>query len=135
MKCYISFPDDAILGGVALLEGFLKDQLDTIISGSAQPASANPPIEQVAAREVTLAKEAAVEEAASIGRPQEGPSTSQTPSGEPTRRESLPIQFPMWKEVLHPSRPVTATWQVPPLSQESRQRPHSKSSGGRRAQC
>ena len=45
----------------------------------------------------------------------EGPSTSQTPSEGPTRREHLPIWFPGWREVLHPSRPVTATGQVPPI--------------------
>ena len=100
-----------------------EDQPETTISGNTLPASAKPSIE-----------EAATEEAAPIGRPQEEPSTSQTPSEEPTRRVRSPIQFPGWREVLHPSRLVTAAGQTPPIPQESRLRPHSWGSGGRRAQ-
>ena len=133
MKCYVSFPNDAIFDGVALLEGSLTDQPETTTSGSTQPASTDYPIKEVAAEEVTLAEEAAVKEASPIGRPPEGPSTSQTPSEGPTRREHSPIQFPGWRELLHPSRLVTAIGQVPLYPHESRLRPHSKSSGGRRA--
>ena len=91
MKCYVSFPHDAIFGSMALPEGSLADQLETTIPESTQPASTDSPIEEVAAAEVTLAEKAAAEEAAPIGRPLEGPSTSQTPSKGPTRREHLPI--------------------------------------------
>ena len=134
MKCYISFPDNVIFSSVALPEGSLTDQPETTIPRSTQPASTNSPIEEVAAEEVTLAEKAITEEAAPIGRPLEGPSTSQILREGPTRREHLPIWFPGWREVLHPSRPVTATRQVPPIPQQSRQRPCSKSFGGRRAQ-
>ena len=134
MKCYVSFPNDAIFGGVALLEGSPTNQPETTTPGSAQPVSTDSPIEEVAAEEVTLAEKAAMEEAAPIGKPPEVPSTSQTPSEGPTRKEHLPIQFPWWREVLHPSRPVTATRQVPLIPRESRWRPCSKSSRGRRAQ-
>ena len=120
MELYLSFPNDAILDGVAPPEGFLEDQLETTISRSVQPVPTDP-IEQAAA-----------EEAAPVGRPQEEPSTSQTPSKEPTGRVGSPIWFPGWREVLHPSRPVTAARQVPPTPQESKQRPHSQSSGGRK---
>ena len=91
MKCYVSFHDNAMFGSMALPEGSLTDQPEATASRSAQPASTNSAIEEVAAEEVTLAGEAATEEAAPIGRPLEGPSTSQTQSEGPTRREHLPI--------------------------------------------
>ena len=56
MESYISFPSDAILSSVAPLEGFLEDQLETTISGSAQPASADSPIEEAAVEEATQLK-------------------------------------------------------------------------------
>ena len=133
MEFYVSFPNDAILSSVALPEGFLEDQPETTISGSTQPASADSPIEEAAMEEATPVEEAAAEEASPIGRPQEEPNTSQTPSREPTRRESSPIWFPGWREVLHLSWPVTAARQAPLIPQESRWRPHSKSSWERRA--
>ena len=37
--------------------------------------------------------------------------------------------------MLHPSRPVVATRQIPPVSQGPKQRPHSRSSGERMVQC
>ena len=115
MESHVSFPSDAILSGVTLPEGFLEDQLETTISGSTQPTSANSPIEEAAMEEATPVEGAAMEEAAPIGRPWEEPSTSQTPSGEPTRRENSPIQFPGWREVLHSSQLVTAARQAPPI--------------------
>ena len=102
MESYVSFPNDAILSGVALPEGFLEDQPETTTSRNAQPTSADTQVE-----------EAATEEAAPIGRPQEKPTTSQTPSREPTLRENSPIWFPGWSEVLHPFQPVTAAGQAP----------------------
>ena len=128
MKCYVSFPIDAVFGSMAL-----PDQPETTAPGSNQPAPTNSPVKEVAAEEITLAEKVATEEVAPIGRPMEGPSTSQTLSKGPARREHSPIQFPGWREVLHPSRPVTAAWQVPLIPHDSRWRPHSKSSGGGRA--
>ena len=111
IKCYVSFPDDAICGSMALAEGSLTDQLETTAPRSTQPVFTDSPLEEVAAEEVTLAEKAAVEEAAPIVKPLEGPSTSQTLSKGPTRREHLLIQFPGWREVLNPSR------LVPPIPQ------------------
>ena len=140
MESYVSFPNYAVLSSVALPEGFLEDQLETIISRRAQPAPTDSPIEEAATEEATLVEEAAmeeaipveevaVEEAGPIERPQEEPSTSQIPSRESVRRGSSPIQFIGWREVLHPSRLVNTARQTPPIPQESRWRPHSKSSG------
>ena len=42
-----------------------------------------------------------------------------------------PNKFPGWAKVLHPSRPVVATREIPPLSRGPRQRHHSWSMGGR----
>ena len=47
MEPYASFFDDTVLGGVALLEGFLKDQSETTIPESAQPASTDPPLKRL----------------------------------------------------------------------------------------
>ena len=49
--------------------------------------------------------------------------------------EASPTWFPRWREVLHPSRPVTTPRQAHLVSHESRWRSHSQSSGGRRARC
>ena len=66
--------------------------------------------------------------------PQEEQSTPHTPCKEQTMRvEASPIQFPGLRGVLHPSSPITTTGQAPPVSHESRQRPQSQSSGGRKA--
>ena len=83
MKYYISFPNEAIFGGMALPEESLTTQLEKTISESAQPACANSPIREAAVK-VTE------EEAASIARPPEEPSTSQTPNKESTRGEHSP---------------------------------------------
>ena len=90
MKCYISFPDNAVFGGMALPEGSLTDQLETTAPRSAQPASTDSSVEEVATEEVTLPEKAATEEAATNGRPLVGPSTFQTPSEEPTRSPRSP---------------------------------------------
>ena len=80
-------------------------------------------------------EEAATEETAPIGGPLEEPSTPQTPCEEQTTRvEASSIQFLGWREVLHPSRQVTTSRQAPLVSNELRQRPHSQSLGGRKAQ-
>ena len=44
--------------------------------------------------------------------------------------EKRPLnKFPGLEKVLHPSRPIVAAWQIPPLSKGPRWRPHSQSSG------
>ena len=70
MKCYISFPDDAIFGGMALPDESLTNQSETAIPKSTKPVSTDSPIEEAA---VKVAKE----EATSVARPPEGPNTSQ----------------------------------------------------------
>ena len=123
MESYISFHDDAVLDGVAPPEGFLKDQSEETIPESALLASPDSPIE-----------EATVEETTPVGGPLEEPSTPQTLCEEQTMRvEASQIQFPGCRKVLHPSGLITATGQVPPVSHESRWRPCSQSSRGRKA--
>ena len=101
---------------MALPNESLTTQLEKTVPESAQPASTNSPIVEAA---VKVAKE----EATPIVRPPEGPSTSQTMNKEPTGRECSSNQFPGWREVLHPSRLITATRQIPPVSQSSKWRP------------
>ena len=86
MKCYVSFPDDAFFGSVALPDESLTTQLETTVPESAQPVSTNSPIEEAAVK-------VAEEEAAPVAVPPEGPSTSQILNEEPTRREHSPNWF------------------------------------------
>ena len=102
MGCYISFPDDAIFGGMALPEELLTIQLEETAPKSAQPVSTNSSIEEAA---VKVTKR----EAAPTVRPVEGSNTFQKLNEEPTRREQSPNWFPGWKEVLHPPG-----WSLPP---------------------
>ena len=95
MEYYISFPDDAVFGTMALPEEPLTTQFEETAPESAQPVSTNSPIEEAA---VKVTKR----EAAPAVRPAEGISTFQTPNEEPARREQSPNQFPGRKEVLHP---------------------------------
>ena len=95
MECYVSFPDDAVFGSVALPEESLTMQLEDTAPKSAQPVSTNSPTEEAAMK-------VAKREAAPAVRPAEGSSTFQTPNEKPTRREKSPNWFPGWKEVLHP---------------------------------
>ena len=87
MKCYVSFTDEDIFSGVALLEESPITQPKETTPESAQPTLANPPIKEAIA-EVTK---------------------------EPTREEKPPNWFPGWEKVLHPSRPVVAARQIPPI--------------------
>ena len=50
MELYIFFLNDAILDGVAPPEGFWEDQLETTISGSAQPAPTDPTLKRLPQR-------------------------------------------------------------------------------------
>ena len=83
MKCYVSFPNDAVFSGMALPEDSLTAQSEKTIPKSVQPAPTNSPIEEAAVK-------VAEEEATPIARPPEEPSTSQIPNEEPTRREHSP---------------------------------------------
>ena len=47
MKCYVSFPDNTIFGGMALPDESLKNQLQTTIPESTQPASTNSPLRRL----------------------------------------------------------------------------------------
>ena len=120
MEPYVSFPNDAILSSVIPLRKI-----------PAGPAGDNHFWEFPSSLHQSTIEEAIMEEAAPVRRPQEEPSTPQTPGEEPTmKRKASPTWFPGWREVLHPSWPVIATEQAPAVPQESRQRPHSQSSGG-----
>ena len=48
MEWYISFSDDIILGGVALLQGFFRSQAESTVSRDALPASTDVPTDEVA---------------------------------------------------------------------------------------
>ena len=88
MKCYVSFSDEDIFRCVALPEEPPVTQSKEAAPKSAQPAQADSPVKEAV---VKVTKES-------------------------TKREKLPNQFPGWKEVIHLSRPVVATGQIPPLS-------------------
>ena len=51
MEWYISFSDDTILDGVALLEGFLKDQTKLTVPRDALPTFTDVPTKEVAMEE------------------------------------------------------------------------------------
>ena len=105
MKCYISFPDEAVFSGVALPEEPSITQSKEAPE-SAQPMQTDSPVEE-AVMKVTE---------------------------ELTKKEQSPNQFPGWREVIHPSRPVVAARQIPPILQGSKQRSHSRSSRERMVQ-
>ena len=100
MKLYVSFTDEDVFSGVALLEESPVTQPKEATPRSAQLIQADSPAKE-AITEVT-----------------EGPT-----------REKPPNWFPGWEKVLHSSRPVVAAGQVPPLSGSPKQRSHSWSSG------
>ena len=106
MKHYVSFTDEDIFSGVALLEESPATQPKEATPKSAQLTQANSPVKEAIA-EVNKG---------------------------PTREEKPPNQFLGWEKVLHPSRQVVAARQVPPLLRSPKQRPHNQSSGERMAQ-
>ena len=83
MRFYISFPDDAIFGGMALPDESLTTQLGKTIAESTQPAYTNSLVEEAV---VKVTKE----EAVPVVRPPEGSSTFWTPNENSTRREHSP---------------------------------------------
>ena len=88
MKCYGSFSDEDVFVGVALPEEAPIITPKEATTKSALQTPANPPVKE-ATMDMTM--EPAVE------------------------KRSL-NKFPGWKKVLHPSRPIVATRQIPPLS-------------------
>ena len=87
MKYYVSFLDEAIFSGMVLLEEPLTTSRGSHPQG-AQPMQTDSPVEEVITK---ITKEL-------------------------TKKEQPPNQFPGWREVLHPSRQVVATRQIPPMS-------------------
>ena len=87
MKCYISFTDEDIFSGMALPEESPVTQSKEATPKSAQPTQADSPVKG------TIAKV----------------------TEEPTKKEKPLNQLPGWREVLHPSRPVVAAGQIPPI--------------------
>ena len=128
MECYVSFPNDAVFSVVALPEESLTTQSEKTAPKSTHLVSTNSPIEEAAVK-------VAEKEAAPIVRPPKEPSTSWTPNKKSTRRKHSPNWFSGWRKVIHPSRVVTDARQIPSISQSSKWRPCSKSSGERIAQC
>ena len=122
MEQYISFLDDTVLDGVALLEGFFKDMTKITIPRDALPTFTNVPTEEVA-----------IEEVAPIG----GPSRNWLHLRYCMRsrwRLGLPqISFPVGGKCCTPSWPVTAAGQASPALSKSGQRHQNWSSGERRA--
>ena len=98
MKCYVSFPDKVIFSGMALPEEPSTTQPKEATPESAQPMQTDSPIEEAAAK---------INE-------------------EPSKKEQPENKFPGWREMLHPSRPVIAAGQIPPISWDSKWRPHSR---------
>ena len=92
MKCYLSFSDEDVFKGVALLEEAPINPPEEVTPGGAQPTPADIPV-----------KEAAVD-------------TTMKPAA-----EKRPLnKFPGWEKVLHPSRPIVAARQIPLLSKVPR---------------
>ena len=89
MKCYVSFPDETVFSGMALPEESLVMWSGDTAPNNAQSTYVNSPAEDAAAK-----------------------ATKEEPSG----REQPTNHFPGWREVLHPSRPVIAARQIPPIS-------------------
>ena len=119
---YVSFSDDIILGGVALLEGFFGSQAS--ISRDALPASTDVP-----------SKEAAMEEVAPIKGPLKESTMPWVPCEKQVKVKVPPNQFPSWEKVLHPFQLVTTMGQAPLAFGELKQRHHHWSSEARRARC
>ena len=101
MKCYVSFSDEDVFNGIALLEETPIITPKEATTKSAPPTLANPPV-----------KEATVDT-----------------TMEPAVEKRPPNKFPDWEIVPHPSRPIVATGQIPPLLRGPRQRSHSQSLG------
>ena len=105
MKCYVSSDKD-VFSGVALPEEPSITQSKEAALESAQPMQTDSPVEEAIMKV----------------------------SKELTKKEQPLNQFPGSKEVIHPSRLVVATGQIPPILQGPKQRPCSWSSCERMVQ-
>ena len=101
MKCYISFSDEDVFSGISLREESPVTPPEEATPMGAQPTPANSPIKEIT-MDITM---------------------------EFTVERKPPNQFPGWEKVLHPSRLVVATGQIPPLLRDPKQRPQSQSLG------
>ena len=88
MECYLSFSDEDVFKGVAGQEETLIIPTKEVTPQSTQPTPAGTPLKK-ATKDMTM---------------------------EPTTEKRPLSQFPGWKKVLHPSRPVVAARETPPLS-------------------
>ena len=102
MKCYLSFSDEDVFKGVALEEETPITPPEEVTPQSTQPTLASTPMKK-AIKDMPM---------------------------EPAAEKRPPNQFPGWKKVLHPSRPIVTAEEAPPLLRGMKQRPHSQSSGG-----
>ena len=87
MKCYVSFSDEDVFNGIALPEEMPIIPPKEATPESAQPTPTNPLVNKVTV-DMTM---------------------------EPTVEKRPPNKLSSWEKVLHPSRPVVATGQIPPL--------------------
>ena len=103
MKCCISFSDEDVFNGIALPE-----ETPIIPPKEATPKNTQLTLANLPVKEATMDM-----------------------TMEPTAEKKPPNKFPGWKKVLHLSRPIVDTGQIPPLLRGPRQRPHSWSLGKR----
>ena len=108
MKCYVSFPDEAVFSGMALPEEPSTIQLKDAASKSEQPMQTNSPVEEA---------------------------TAKITEEELSKKEQPPKSFPRLEGGVTPPRLVVVAGQIPPISWDSKQRPCIRSSGERVAQC
>ena len=88
MECYLSFYDEDVFKGIALPEETPIIPPKEVTPQSTQPTPA--------------------------GTPMKGATIDMTV--EPIAEKRPPNKFSGWEKVLHPSRPVVTTGQIPPLS-------------------
>ena len=106
MECYLSFSDKDVFKGVALPE-----ETPIILPKEVTPQSAQPMPASTLIKEATIGM-----------------------TMEPAAEKRPLNMFPGWEKELHPSRPVVTTGEIPPLWRGAKQRPNSRSSGGRLVQ-
>ena len=88
MKCYASFSDEDVFSGIDLLE-----EPPVIPPKEAMPEGTLPTLANLPVKKATM--DVAMES---------------------TAEKKSPNQLPGWEKVLHPSRPIVAARQIPPLS-------------------
>ena len=118
MEQYISFSDDIILDGVALLEGYFGSQ--TSVSTDALPAPSNVPSEEVATPVSWPLKESML---------------LWVPHEKWVKVEAPPNQFLGWEKVQHPSQPVATVGQAPQACCDMKQKHWHQSSKVRKVWC